>query len=121
MKISSVLQMQDLLIMFSLGICLGVFYGILNITNHIRQKLFMQIFCDIIFISTAFITYAIILQVVNFGSLRLYLLAGYVTGFAIERISLGNLFAKGAKSVYNKLKIFITWFKTSKLGKFIFK
>lgn len=121
MTISTILQLQDFVIMFLLGICLGIAYGLINTLNNIHQNIFLQIFCDIIFVIIAFTLFFLSLNKINLGSLRLYLLIGYLLGFTIERITLGKLFAKGIQNVYNKMKIIIKRFKTSKLGKFIFK
>lgn len=121
MKISAILQMRDLGIMFAIGVCLGIIYGIINIFNHIHENIITRIICDIIFMIIATFSYIIIVEKINFGSLRLYLLLGYAVGFVIERISLGKLFAKGCKNVYNKLKLIFKQFKYSKLGKIIFK
>lgn len=121
MKISSILQTQDLLIMMSLGLLLGIFYGILNIKNTIKENIITRIISDIIFVFIATITYIFSIQKINMGSLRLYLFIGYILGFFIERISLGKLFAKGYKSVYNKMKLMKKSFINTKLGKIIFK
>lgn len=121
MKISSILQTLDLLIMLGLGLLLGIFYGILNVKNTIKENILSRIICDIIFIFVATSTYILAIQKINLGSLRLYLFAGYIIGFFIERISLGKLFAKGYKSVYNKMKIMTKSFINTKLGKIIFK
>lgn len=121
MKISFILQMKDLSIMLGLGIALGVFYGVINIINHIHENIFTRIFCDIIFMFIATITYIIVVEKINFGSLRMYLLLGYLLGFGLERISLGKIFAKGYKYVYNKLKLMIKSFKETKIGKIVFK
>lgn len=121
MKISFVLQMKDLMLILGIGVLLGIFYGVINIFNNIHENIFTRIFCDIIFMIVATLTYIIVVEKINFGSIRLYLFLGYILGFAIERISLGKLFAKGYKSVYNKLKLMAKVFASSKIGKIIFK
>lgn len=121
MKISSILQIRDLAIMFAVGICLGIIYGLINIINNIHENIITRIICDIFFMIIAVFSYIILVEKINFGSLRLYLIIGYVLGFFIERISLGKLFAKLCKSVYNKLKLIISKFKATKIGKLILK
>lgn len=121
MKISAILQMKDLTIMFTAGIGLGIIYGLINIINNIHENIFSRIICDVFFMVIAIFSYIILVEKINFGSLRLYLIIGYILGFFIERISLGKLFAKLCKSVYNKLKLIISKFKETKIGKLILK
>lgn len=121
MKISFVLQIKDLCIMLLVGILLGIFYGLINITNNIHENIFTRIICDIIFMITATISYIIIVEKINFGTLRGYLFIGFLLGFKIERITLGKIFAKGLKYVYNKICKFNAKLKETKMGKIIFK
>ena len=121
MKISFIFQLKDLGIMFGIGILLGIFYGILNIINNIKEFLIVRIVCDIVFTITATLNFIILVQKINFGSIRAYLLVGYVLGFIIERISIGKLFAKGYKRVYNLCVNGLKKFYTSKLGRIVFK
>ena len=121
MKISFILQLKDLGLMFGIGILLGIFYGILNIINNIKEFLIVRIVCDIVFTITATLTFIILVQKINFGSIRAYLLVGYVLGFIIERISIGKLFAKGYKRVYNLIIKSSKKLCSSKIGQVIFK
>ena len=118
MKISYILQLQDFFIMLGIGILIGIFYGIINIINRIKYIYPIQIISDIIFSLVAVITLLILCNILNMGQIRLFLVIGYITGFIIERITLGKIFAKSYKYVYNKIvKIFIK----SKFGRIIFK
>jgi len=121
MRISYVLQLKDLSIMFAFGILLGVIYGILNICNFIKQHLFTQIFADIFFSLMAIITFLILINKINMGEIRLFLIIGYILGFIIERITLGKIFAKGYKNVYNYIVKAFKKFNNSKIGRFLFK
>ena len=107
--------------MFAFGVLLGIIYGILNICNFIKQRLITQILADIIFSLLAIITFIVLINKINMGEIRLFLIIGYILGFLIERITLGKLFAKVYKNVYNYI---VKWFKklnNSKIGRFLFK
>lgn len=121
MKLSYILQIKDLCIMLFFGFLVGILYGILNIPNRIKKKLIYQIFSDIIFsviFSGAFI---ILINLLNNGELRTFLLAGYSLGLLIERITLGKIFAKGYKNVYTLIIKAIKYLGNSKFGRMIFK
>ena len=121
MKISYVLQLKDFSIMLAFGFLLGIIYGILNISNFIKSRLFTQILADIIFSTLAIITFIILINKINMGEIRLFLCIGYILGFTLERITLGKLFAKGYKNVYNYIVKLFKTFNKSKVGRFIFK
>ncbi|MCI5497259.1 MAG: spore cortex biosynthesis protein YabQ [Firmicutes bacterium] len=121
MKISYILQLKDFSIMFGVGIILGVFYGVINIPNFIKEHVVIRIICDIIFTSIMTFAFVFIVESINFGSIRAYLLVGYILGFTIERITLGKIFAKGYKRVYNLCVNGLKKFYTSKLGRIVFK
>ena len=121
MKISYVLQLKDFSIMLGIGFLLGVFYGIINIANRIKRKLFIQIVCDFIFSIVAFGVFFVLINIINLGEIRLFLVIGYIVGFTLERITLGKIFAKGYLNVYNILCKLWSKFTKSKLGKVIFK
>ena len=55
------------------------------------------------------------------GQFRAFLVIGFLLGIAIERISLGKLFAKGYKNVYNYIVKILQHIKKSKFGRFITK
>jgi len=121
MKISYILQLKDFSIMIIFGFLLGIIYGILNIFNSIKPRLFLQILTDIIFSILASILFIILVNKINMGEIRLFLITGYIIGFILERISLGKLFAKGYKTVYNHIVKLLKKFYISKIGRFIFK
>lgn len=121
MKISYILQLKDFLIMLAIGFIIGIIYGILNIITVIKKNYAVQILSDTIFTIISFATFLISVNIVNWGQIRLFLLVGYLFGYAIERITLGKLFAKGYKKVYTGIVKFGKFFVKSKLGKVIFK
>ena len=121
MKISYVLQLKDFSIMFGIGIVLGLIYGILNIPNFIKEYVIIRIICDIIFVSFFTLSFIYLVELIKLGSIRAYLFIGYLLGFGIERTTLGKLFAKGYKKVYNLIILGSKRFKKSKLGNIIFK
>mgnify|MGYP002706655599 CR=1 FL=1 len=121
MKISYILQFKDFSIMIGIGVILGVLYGVLNIGNTIKENIVTRIICDIIFVTTSLFSFIFLVEKINFGTIRVYLLAGYLIGFALERITLGKIFAKGYKKVYNQIVIILKKLYNSKLGKIIFK
>lgn len=121
MKISYVLQLKDFSIMLGIGFILGICYTILNTITLIKQNIIIQFILDIIFSIIAVSAYIILINIINMGEFRLFLLIGYLIGFALERITFGKLFAKCFKRMYNWLLNKITKFAKSKLGRIIFK
>ena len=121
MKISYILQLKDFTIMFGLGAIIGVFYGVINTFNKIKKNIVVQIIIDIIFSLIALGTFIIFLNIINLGEFRTFLLFGYIIGFSLERLTLGKLFARCFKKVYNWLINKINTFAKSKLGRMIFK
>jgi len=55
------------------------------------------------------------------GQFRMFLLIGYLLGFYLERITLGKLFAKGYKKLYNFIVKVLKKFAQSKIGKVLLK
>lgn len=121
MKLSYVLQLKDFLLMLALGLLLGIFYGLLNAPTRIKHNIIYQILIDIIFCAVAFILFILLINTINLGEFRLFLLIGYILGFYLERISIGKLFAKGFKKVYTCLVNILKKFANSKFGRILFK
>ena len=121
MKISYVLQLKDFFIVFLIGFLIGIFYGIINIPSKIKFRYVLQIILDIIFCLIFTITFLITINFINMGEFRLFLLIAYYLGFISERITLGKLFAKGFKLIYNKTISLWKTFSKSKFGRIIFK
>lgn len=121
MKISYVLQLKDFMIMILIGLIIGAVYGILNIATNIKKNIILQIISDFVFCTITTFTFIVAINYINMGEIRLFLCVGYVIGITLERITIGKLFAKGFKWVYNGLKILGKKFKESRLGRMILK
>lgn len=121
MKISYILQLKDFLIMFGIGILIGILYGIINIPTKIRKVLALQIINDLIISTSACIIFIYAINVINLGQFRAFLLLGYILGILIERITLGKLFAKGYNFVYTNIVKMLKKFANSKFGKVLLK
>jgi len=121
MKISYILQLKDFCILFAIGIGLGIIYGILNIFARIKKNIVVQIISDILFSTIAFLTFILMINLINMGQFRMFLLIGYLLGFYLERITLGKLFAKGYKKLYNFIVKVLKKFAQSKIGKVLLK
>lgn len=107
--------------MLVIGLILGIIYGIINAPTRIKPNIIFQILIDIIFCTISTITLIIFINLINMGQFRLFLLAGYLIGFFLERITIGKIFAKGFKKVYTCLVNILKKFAKSKLGRIIFK
>lgn len=121
MKLSYILQLKDFLIVFLIGIIVGIIYGILSILPTTSKSIALKIFNDLICTLLAFATFLFLVLKINLGQFRLFLLIGYMLGIIFERLTLGKLFAKGYKCVYNKLIILAKKIAKSKFGKVFLK
>ena len=121
MKISHIFQLKDFSTMILFGFLLGMIYGILNIANIIKQRQLLQILTDMLFSVIAITLLIILINKINLGEFRLYLFTGYIIGIIIERITLGKLFAKGYKNIYNHIVNILKRLKNSRFGRFVFK
>ena len=121
MKISYILQLKDFFIVFGIGFIIGIIYGFLNIFSNIKKLYVIQIIVDIIFSIIYFISFLILVNILNWGQVRLFLVVGYLLGFILERITLGKIFAKCYKRVYNNIVKICKKLVRSKIGKIIFK
>ena len=121
MKIHYIFQLKDFLIILLVGLVIGAIYGLLNLPMIIKKHRILQIISDLLFSLIAYFTFLILINIINMGEFRLFLLIGYILGFVIERITIGKLFAKGFKKVYNMLKLLIKKFAVSKFGRAILK
>ena len=121
MKISYILQMRELCIILFFGFIMGILYEIINLPNSIKKVLIIQIIIDIIACSILTAAFVLIVNVLNQGEMRLFLLIGYLLGFIIERITLRKLFAKFFKYVYTFIVKGLKSLYNSKFGRIIFK
>jgi hypothetical protein len=113
--------MKDFCILFIIGFGIGIIYEILNTPQKIKKIFLIQFFSDITFCLVFTIVFLSTINMVNMGEFRLFLLIAYYLGLLIERISLGKLFAKGIKLIYNKTISLWKTFRNSKFGGMIFK
>lgn len=121
MKISYILQLKDFSIMLGIGFLIGIIYGVLNTFKVIKSLYILQIIADILFSITVFFTFIWTINQINLGEFRLFLLIGFLLGIALERITLGKLFAKTFKYMYTMLIKFFKKFNNSTIGRIIFK
>jgi len=121
MKLSYTLQIKELCILMFFGFIIGVLYDILNTPTTIKKNTPLQIVIDILFVCIFSALFLLIINIVNDGEIRFFLIIGYILGFIIERISLGKLFAKLLKNMYTFIIRCIKSFSKSKFGRMIFK
>ena len=116
-----IFQLKEFFIFFLLGFIIGIFYGVINLFNKTKPHIIKQILLDSIF-TIAFTLFFLFANIkINSFNIRFFLIFAYFLGFVIERISLGKLFAKIVKFMYNILKNLFNKFKRTKVGEFIFK
>ncbi len=110
------------LICVGVGICLGAFYGFLNLIKILLKK---NIILDNIlnFFYSLFFGFIILLIIVNynFGEFRLYLILAFALGTILERKTIGKVFAKFYVWLYNKLCKVVCTLKKNKLVKKVLK
>lgn len=121
MKLSYILQLKDFLIVFLIGIIMGIIYGIISIIPNLSKNIIVKIISDLMFSLLTSIIFLFLVLKINLGQFRLFLLIGYIIGITFERLTLGKLFAKGYKCVYNKLIILVKKIAKSKFGKVFLK
>lgn len=121
MKFSYILQIKELSIMMICGLFLGIIYEVLNIIPNLKKNIVLQITADIIFSFISLFSFIIIINVLNRGEIRLFLLIGFLLGFVIERITIGKLFAKTYKKMYTFIVKALKSLYRSNLGRIIFK
>jgi len=121
MKISYILQTKDFLILFVLGFLLAILYDTIIKPILSRKVYLLNIILETVFILFLYLIFVIAINYINFGEFRTFLIIAYILGYTIERITIGKLFAKGTKFVYNLIVIIIKKFSHSKIGRFILK
>lgn len=121
MNFSYILQTKDLCIMIFFGFVIGIIYTLINIPNLIKKILTVRIICDILFSLLFTLVFLLLINLINNGELRMFLLFGYCLGFLIERITLGKTFAKCFQNMYTLIVKWLKIFSKSKIGRYIFK
>lgn len=121
MTVSYILQLKDFFVFFSIGIIIGILYGLLNIAPKYTKNYFLQLLTDAIYPIILTSTFLLVTNYLNNGQFRFFMLFGYILGIIIERITLGKLFAKLYNMLYTKLVESFKKFKKTKLFKIVFK
>lgn len=121
MNLSYILQMRDFCMLLLSGFVGGAVFSIISSPYFIRNKPIFKIPIDFAFTLLLTITFIGLINRINMGEFRLFLLIAYLLGIILELLTLGKLFAKGYKWVYNRLVILYKNIKESKFSKVIFK
>lgn len=114
-------QIKLFAIFFAIGIAVGIVFGICKLINVFVRSKILQFVTDLMATLFGGIVYLILINKLNMGIMRLYLIVAFVLGIVLERLTLGKIFAKLYKKLYNVLEKLNTNFKQTKVGKFIFK
>ena len=114
--------MKLVLLFLLLGFLMGAIYGVLNhIVTAFKNHFIVRIITDILFCLILGYVFVSATTQHLYGEIRAYLCVFFALSFIIERKTLGKLFAKLFLLVYNGLKKYFTQFKSTRLGKIIFK
>ena len=113
MKLSYVLQMRDFAILFLAGLAVSVVFSLLTSSQFIRNKIAIKIPMDFIFMLIFAFVFIYLVNYINMGEFRLFLLIAYLIGIAFDLLIMDKLFAKGHKWVYNRLVILYKKIKES--------
>lgn len=103
------------------GVIMGAIWGVLNhivawLRFDISKKIIRVIF-DIAFPIIVTLGLIAIANIYNLGQIRWFFVLATLLGFAIERKSVGKLFAHLNTKLYNMTEKLRTKFLSSKLGK----
>ena len=90
------------------GIIVGLLYEIsVFACKIVKNNLIFRNVVDIIITILGSFLFIFAINNTHFGYFRVYLLASFIVGFVLERVSIGFLVAKICEFVYNKtIKIF---------------
>lgn len=116
-KTQSALFLNFLLLGFAFGMLIGIF----NLIKTFFQNKIVLFVLDLLTCLIFTICFVYLVNKLNWGEIRLYLIIAQLLGVFIERISLGKLFAKIYLKMYNKSKVLKNSFLKSKMGKFLSK
>ena len=102
MLFSSSILGYSCLFMIYIGLCLGVIYDVSTyIRKILNNNVIATLIFDVIFGLIATLAFVFGLQYCNYGQFRVFLLLGYVFGFVLQKITMGDLVAKFVKFIYN--------------------
>ncbi|MDD4211088.1 MAG: spore cortex biosynthesis protein YabQ [Clostridia bacterium] len=100
------------------GVLGGVLYELKVLSAKPFKNKIINILFDAIFCVLLALLFLFSVNFTNYGEIRLYILASFFLGFAIERISIGTMLAKVFNFLYN---IFSRLIKKIKLPKILSK
>lgn len=90
--------------MLYVGIVIGLLYEIsIFVCKITKNNLVLRNVFDILITIIGSFLFVFAINYANFGYFRVYLLAVFVLGFVLERVSIGFLVAKVCDFVYNKI------------------
>ncbi len=105
------------LIFVGFGIFCGIIIGIMSAINILLgNKKIIRIIVDILNCLATTSLYLIIINLLNYGEHRLYLVLTFGIGIFIERKTLGKLFAKLYHKLYNLIVTKLEVLSKSKFG-----
>ena len=85
------------------GVVCGAIWGLKNgLTSIIKNAIWRNVLDFLTTVCCALVFFGMCVYC-NLGEIRFYLAFSFVVGFSLERLTLGNLFAKSATFIYNKL------------------
>ncbi len=100
--------MEILYISLFFGLVAGFGYTILSsAVILLNSNKIARIISDIVSMLVAGFCFAYFILKYNDGIIRLYVICGFVLGFLVEIISIGNLLDFSTKFVYNKIRLVI--------------
>ena len=114
--------MKIVSIYFLVGIVLGIIYGLLkSIIFVFKNHIAIQIICDFLFTIIFGATIIVLNNYYFYGEFRVYLLVSTFLGMIVELKTINKIFAKLFFLLYNKVSKCVDMFKSTRLGKILFK
>ncbi len=114
-------QYKLFMIFFAYGLLVGIICGLMQLTNTMVKGKVIRFVLDLTITLGAGALFWVLTTHYNSGEIRIFLVIAFVLGIMLERISVGKIFAKWYKLLYNVVKTWLTKFKNSKLGKRLFR
>lgn len=104
------------------GIGIGVFYSLLSgIVFIFKKNIVVQIISDLFFCASFGLGFLYLINKINSGEIRWFLVLGTLFGIFLHLKTLGKLFAKAGTLLYNHFVKLIDKFKSTKVGKVLYK
>ena len=113
-------QWQLFLTFLFLGYISSIFLEVNMLINTLcKNKKIIEIIMDIISILCITITYIFFINILNYGENRMFLLISFILGIFLERKSIGKLFAKLYRKLYNYIVYKVKNISKSKFIQFL--